>query len=199
MSFSFIAMYKLLLTSFLIGCTSLIYAQQDLMVFMKKDKAIAYFRKGTYIVFQLKNKEWYTGFINKIQDDTFNINPLVIHLTMHGADTVHYGLLRVAIKDVYGMPRKGELVNYYSERAHIILGHEHWVWLKNGLILQAGAGGYILLNLLNGLLKKNTVFTATGLGIAASVFLIGELLHLTYKPTLKLGKKYHLRTIKIPS
>ena len=73
----------------------------------------------------------------------------------------------------------------------------HWRWIKDGSILRVAGGGYILLNVINGIIKNTLLFPNTGLIVAASVFLVGEILHYTYTPILKLGKKHYLQSINI--
>ena len=171
------------------------YSQQDFFLFKKKDKTISFFKRYSFIAFQLNNRQWYTGNIEKVQNDSFYINPYILHVSMFGIDTVHYGLMKVALADVYAMPKKGVQFGYSNEKAHITNngGHVHWKWIKDGSVLRAAGGGYIILNVINGIVKSNFSFNA-GLIIAASVLLVGEVLHLTYTPSLKLGGKYYLQS-----
>ena len=63
--------------------------------------------------------------------------------------------------------------------------------------MQAVGAGYIALNIINGIGKSEPIFegqNGTNLAIATGVFAIGQLLHLTYKNTYILGKKYMLYT-----
>jgi len=193
-------MNKLTLIALLTFCSSVVYSQQDFFILKKRNKKIAFFKKYSYITFQLKSREWITGYITKVQNDSFYVNPMVVRYSLMGADTVHFGVLPVALIDVFAMPRKGEQSVYVNDRVKIILGNEHWVWIKNGWLFRVGGGGYIMLNTTNSILQKDPPFASNNigkLGIGAAVFLIGELLHLTYKPTLRIGKKYHLQLIKV--
>jgi len=192
-------MIKLTVVTLLTFSFSIAYSQQDFFLFKKKDKTIAYFKKYSYIAFQLNNRQWYTGNIEKVQNDSFYINPYILHLTMFGIDTVHYGLMKIALTDVYAMPKKGVQFGYSNEMAHITNngGHVHWKWIKDGSVFRAAGGGYIILNVINGIIKNNFSFSKAGLIIATSLLLAGEVLHLTYKSSLKLGKKYYLQSINI--
>lgn len=193
-------MYKLTFIALLTFCSSVVYSQQDFFILKKRNKKIAFFKKYSYITFQLKSREWITGYITKVQNDSFYVNPMVVHYSWMGADTVHYNILPVSLADVFAMPRKGEQSVYVNDRVKIILGNEHWVWIKNGWLFRVGGGGYTMLNTTNSLLQKDPPFASNNigkLGIGAAVFLIGELLHLTYKPTLRIGKKYHIQSIKV--
>lgn len=192
-------MNKLALVTLLTFSVSFAYSQQDFFLFKKKDKTIAYFKKYSYIAFQLNNRQWYTGNIERVQNDSFYINPYILHITMFGIDTVHYGLMKIALSDIYAMPKKGVQFGYSNEMAHITNngGHVHWRWIKDGSALRLAGGGYIVLNVINGIIKSNFSFNNTGLIIAAAVLLTGEILHLTYTSSIKLGKKYYLQSINI--
>lgn len=192
-------MNKITLITLFTFCFSVAYSQQDFFVFKKRNKKISFFMKDSYITFQLKSEEWVTGYITKVHNDSFYVNPRVIRYGLMGTDTLHYGILVVALTDVFAMPRKGELFIYDNDKVKIILGNEHWVWIKNGLLFLVGGGGYTILNTTNSFIQKEPPLASNNigkLGIGAAVFLIGKLLHLKYKPTLRLGKKYHLQSIK---
>jgi hypothetical protein len=191
-------MNKLIFITLLL-CSSAVHSQMDFLVFKKRNKQIAFFKKDSYVAFQLKSKEWITGYITKVQNDSFYVKPFIVHYTLTGADTVYYEVNPVAISDVFAMPRKGELFNYTNDHATIIFGNEHWVWIKNGWLFMITGGGYTALNITNSLIKNESPFikdNISRIGIAAAVFFIGGLLHVTYKPVLRFGRKYHLQFIK---
>ena len=192
-------MNKLTLVILLACSFSTARSQQDFFLLKKKDKTIAAFKKYSYIAFELQNRQWYTGYIEKVQHDTFYINPFILHYSMRGIDTVHYNMLQVALSDVFAMPKKGVQFGYHNEKANLTTkgGHVHWMWIKNGQIFRVAGAGYIILKLVNGLIQNNFSFSGSHLGIAAGVLLIGELLRRTYKLTLRLGKKYYLQSVQI--
>ncbi len=190
-------MNKLIFISLLL-CSSVVYSQKNFFVFKKRNKQIAFFKKDSYIAFQLKNKEWITGYIKKVHSDSFDMRSFIIHYTLMGPDTVYYEIKAIALTDVLAMPRKGELFNYTNDHATMILGNEHWVWIKNGWLFIVGAGAYAGLNIANSIINNDDLFAANNvarLEIAAAVFIAGCLLHLTYHPVLKLGRKYQLQSI----
>ena len=176
------------------------YGQQDILVFKKGNKDIGRYWKGSTISFQLKNEQWQKGEITKIQNDSFFIRPMVVRYTLMGTDTFHYKIMGYALKDVFAMPKKGILVDYINGRFQISTsgGHVHWYWIKSGWIFRVGAAGYAGLNIANGLIDNNFSFSEskTQLAAAAAVFLGGVLLHKTYKPYLRLGRKYSLEIFK---
>lgn len=195
-------MTKPLLITFLLFCSSALYSQQDFFVFKKRNKTITSFRKDYYIAFQLKNREWHTGYITKIQNDSFFIKPMVVRYNLTGlmgSDTIYYPVQPFALTDVYAMPKKGVQVDYIDGRFQITTsgGHVHWYWIKSGWVFRAGGVGYAGLNVINGLIKNDLSLSDGKLGIAAGVFLGGVILHKAYKPVLRLKRKYRLEFIKI--
>jgi len=98
------------------------------------------------------------------------------------------------------MPKKGVLIDYKNGQFQIMTsaGHQHWYWIKSGWIFRVGAVGYAGLNIANGLIKNDFSISEsrTQLGTTVAVFLVGVLLHKTYKQTLRLGKKYHIETFQ---
>ncbi|MEP7143227.1 MAG: hypothetical protein ABI707_10175 [Ferruginibacter sp.] len=189
-------MIKLTLITLLTFCFLPAYPQHDFFVFKKKKETIASFRKDSYIAFQGKNRQWFTGYITKIENDSFYIKPMVVHYNLGSNDTVYYNIQQFTFEDVYAMPKKGIQVDYINGRFQITTsgGHVHWYWIKSGWIFLVGSVGYATLNVANGLIKNNFSSSGSKFGIAAAVFLLGGLLHYTYKPTLRLGKKYYLQT-----
>jgi hypothetical protein len=190
-------MSRLLLFIAFIFFVSLIRAQNNVILFKKKNKTLASFAKGSYIAFQLKSHLWFTGNISRIQNDTFYIKPMMVRFQLLGADTSYQNTLQFTLADVYAMPKKGVQIDYINGRYQITSegGHIHWYWIKSGWVFRVGAAGYAGLNIVNGLIKKDFSFSGSRLGIAAAVFAFGELLHFHYKFVHKLGKKYYLATL----
>jgi hypothetical protein len=186
----------------LLLCSSVVYSQQDFFVFKKRNKTVASFRKDYYIAFQLKNREWHTGFITKIQNDSFYIKPMVVRYSLTGlmgSDTVYYPIQTFALSDVFAMPKRGVQIDYIDDHFQITSegGHQHWYWIKSGWLFRTGAAGYAGLYTVNGLIKNDLSLSGSKLGIAAGVFLGGVFLHKAYKLTLRVRKKYHFEFIKL--
>ena len=192
-------MYKLTLITFLSFSFSLAYCQQDILLFKKRNKEIYRYWKGTTISFQLRDKQWQKGEITKIHTDSFYIRPMVVHYSLMGTDTAHYRVMGFALTDVFAMPNKGILIDYINGRFQVSRsgGHVHWYWIKSGLIFRVGAAAYAGLHIANGLIQDNFSFSdsKSELLAAAAVFLVGVLLHMNYKPYLRIGKKYRLEIL----
>lgn len=196
-------MNKLTLIVILSFSFSLAYCQHDILVFKKKNKEIYRYWKGSTIAFQLKDKQWQKGEITKIQNDSFYIRPMIVRYSLMGTDTFHYNVKGFALTDVFAMPNKGILIDYKDGRFQISRsgGHVHWYWLKSGWIFRVGAAAYAGLHIANGLVQNNFSFSdsKTELLAAAGVFLVGVLLHMHYKPYLRVDTKYRLAILKFSS
>jgi hypothetical protein len=192
-------MAKLIFLTVFTCCCFFTFAQNDFLVFKKGNKTIKYFYKNSYISFQLKNKEWVKGIITKVQNDSFYFTKEIIRYFFMGADTTHFSGYHYSINDVYALPKRGVQIDYINERFKITSegGHQHFYWIKSGWVLRVGGAGYAVLNIINGLIKNNVSLQGSKLGIAAAVFAGGVALKKIYKLTHRLGKKYHLETIKI--
>jgi hypothetical protein len=180
---------------------SLVYSQQGFLLLKKRDKSVKTFWTGSTIAFQLRNQEWQKGELTKIDNDSFYIRPMIVQYRLMGADTFHYPVLGFALSDVYVMPKKGYLIDYVDGRFQISRsgGHVHWYWIKSGWIFRVGGAAYAGVNTINGAIQNDlsSPENKMQLGIAAAVFLVGVLLQKIYKPTLRLGGKYHLQIVNL--
>lgn len=194
-------MNKLTLIAILSFSFSLAYCQQDILVFKKRNKEIYRYWKGSTIAFQLEDKQWQKGEITKIQNDSFYIRPMIVRYSLMRTDTFHYSVRGFALTDIFAMPNKGILIDYIDGRFQISRsgGHVHFYWIKSGLIFRVGAAVYAGLHIVNGLIQNNFSFSEskTELLAAAAVFLVGVLLHMNYKPYLRIGSKYRLEILEL--
>jgi hypothetical protein len=193
-------MTKLLLTVLIACYLTNATAQQDFFVLRKGDKTIRHFHKGSYLSFQLKSKEWNKGFITKIENDSFYFTKeVVIYHLASRADTFHFGGFHYALTDIYALPKRGVQIDHINGHFQITGsgGHQHFYWIKSGWIFRAGGAGYTALNIINGAIKNNYSLTGGKIGIAAGVFATGVILKKAYKLTRRMGRRYHLPTIKV--
>lgn len=183
---------KNILTFILFLCVIDAAAQGDFLLLRKNEQVIQSYVKGSYFVCQLTTKQWVEGRIRTIKDDSvfmdqMNVQRVANFWGMPTLDTLRYGLAKIAIHDIYALPKR-----------------EHGISVvNNGSLFTIGAGGYIVLNVVNNLTQNESITTTrnlTNLGIAAAVFMFGEILHWTHRTTIILGKKYQLySTATIPS
>jgi hypothetical protein len=174
------------------------FAQNNFLVLKKRNKTVRHFWKGGYIAFQLKDGQWMTGILTKIEKDSFYLKTEVIANSWFRNDTSYYSGYHYAISDIYAIPRKELQVAYINGRYQINRGggHMHWYWVKSGWIFRAGAIGYTALDVTNGLIKNNFTFSGSKFGIAAAVFLGGVVLDKVYKVKHKIGKRYRLEVVE---
>jgi hypothetical protein len=159
---------------------------QDFIVLKKKSKVIQTWFGGQHIYVQLNNRSWVNALINKIQLDTLYLQPFATPIVLNRfgmpvTDTVFYGAMHVAVNNLHAFPKKESLP-----------------YVKNGLILQLGGGGYLLLNLINTLSNNEPVFgdkNISKISIAAAVLAIGTIIHKTHKTNYVIGKKYQVEYI----
>ncbi len=191
-------MPKLTLIAILLFCCCSVHAQNDFFAFKKWNKVITIFSKDDYIAFQLKDHQWYAGYVKKVQHDSFYFMPVAIIYSFMHSDTLRYNIMRIALADVFSMPKEGIQIDFMNGRFDVRRsgGHVHWYWVKGGWLFRTGGAGYAMLNITNNLIQKNAPFAAKNIGtpgICAGLFAVGMLLKETYKPYLVLGRKYHLQ------
>ena len=189
-------MSKLLLLIILLHGAGLTYAQSNFILYKKKQKTIATYYEGGYISFQQKDGEWVKGRITKIANDSFHLTEEIVYQSWFRNDTLHYSGFHFSIKDIYAMPKRGVLIDYSKGRFQIVRtgGHQHFYWVKSGLLFRIGGAGYAALNVANGVIEKDfSIANEKGrLGAAAAVYLLGVIMHHTYKLTHRMGKKYRM-------
>lgn len=177
------------------------YGRQDVLVFKKRNKVISRYWKGSTIAFQLKDRLWQKGEITRIQNDSFFIRPMVVHYNVMGTDTLYFNISGFAVTDVWAMPNTGILIDFINGQFQISRsgGHVHFYWVKSGWIFRAGGAIYAGLNIANGLINNDLSISAykTHFIGAAAAFLVGVVLHWHYKPYLQVGRKYHLKMLKL--
>lgn len=185
-------MQKLLLTVLSLFMFSSLYSQEDILLFKKGNKTIDRFWKGTFIAFQLENKTWEKGELMRIKDDSFYIRPRVIKYGLYGTDTFYYPIKAFILSDIYAMPKRGVLIDFVNGQFQISRtgGHQHFYWIKSGLLFKLGGAGYAILSIVNGI--------PGGVAIGAALFAVGIVMKKTYKLTYRLNRKYHFEVLPSP-
>jgi hypothetical protein len=178
------------------------YAQNGYIVLKKRQKPIQYFWKDAHFTFQTRDRQWITGIITGISNDSFYFTQEIIRYNLLATDTLHFGGMKFSIKDVYALPTKNEEIVYDHDRVRIILGHEKFVWVRNGFIFQVAGAGYVGLSIANDLAQNDPPFAKSnlaGIYIGSALFLIGTLMHLRFDPYIHTGTKYNLACVTISS
>ena len=166
-----------------------VMAQKDVLMLKKNSQTLQSWTSGSYILFQFSSKQWIEGIIKKIQNDSVTIDQIQVRQVgnqfgLPTIDTVHFGIMKFHVNEIYGMPKRGMSSNL----------------LSNGSLFQLGSAAYILLNVTNSLINSDPVFgndNLPKLGIAAGFFVIGKILQNTHKSYLQMGKKYKMITIQM--
>jgi hypothetical protein len=169
-------------------------AQNGFLVVKKRNKPVRYFGTGNRLTFQTSNGQWITGFIDKIEKDSFQFTQEIIRYYTIGTDTFGYKGQQYAVSDIYAIPSKRQQHYFQNDQVHM----ERFAWARNGFIFQVAGAGYAGLNIINDLYRKDPPFTskkAAGLGIAAATFLFGTFLHARFDPVLRPGKKYRFELV----
>lgn len=178
---------KLLYAFLLLLCMEKTYAQSNILVFKEKNRNVKSWVKDDFIHFQYATTQWMDGKIKKITSDSIYINAYVLRQIPNQfgfptIDTSWFGLMGIHLSEIIGMPG-----NRY--RSGII---------GNGTLFQIGGSSYILINVLNSIIKSDNVFRSaniTSIGIAAGIVLIGKLQSLKYRPYIRIRKKYSMQII----
>ncbi len=184
-----------LLVLLLFFYTSALLAQEDFFIFKKNNKAITTYRVGSYIAFQLKNKQLQNGFISGIQNDSFYVKPYYVKYYLTHTDTIRFTTVSFAITDIYAMPKKGIQIDWKEGKYQIRknAGHVHFFWIKGGYLFRALGLGLFTTNIVNEVVEKRNPLlkdNLPNLALYSSLYLFGKTLKWLYKPTLKIGKKY---------
>jgi hypothetical protein len=177
------------------------FSQGGYLVLKKKNRNLRFFWKDSRITFQTNDGEWIHGIITRIHNDSFALTREMIRYTLNGIDTTHFRGYIFSVKDICALPTRKEMIVHDNNRVRVILGHEKFVWVRNGFIFQVGGGGYVGLNVVNDLIRNEPPFERKklkGLGIGSAVFVIGTLLHWSFYPHIRVGRKYHLEAVGIP-
>jgi len=163
-------------------------AQKDLLLLRHKTKSVQTWTTGSYILFQFSSKQWIEGIIKSIKNDSLLIDQIQVRQVGNQfgyptLDTVHFGLLKLHINEVYALPQKSFHTNM----------------LNNGTLFIMGSTAYVFLNIVNSLVKNDAILGSDNLpkiGIAVGGFILGKVLQSTHKNIIQIGPKYTLSTIK---
>jgi hypothetical protein len=178
---------KLLSVFLLLLCMEKTYAQTNILVFKEKNRNVKSWVHDNFIHFQYITTQWMDGKIKKITSDSIYINTFALRQIPNQfgfttIDTSWFGLMGIHVSEIIGMPG-----NRY--RSGII---------GNGTLFQIGGSSYILVNILNSIIKSDNIFRSaniTSIGIAAGIILIGKLQSLKYRPYIRIRKKYSMQII----
>jgi len=155
-----------------------------------KDRGVVVrsFTEGDYINFEFSNAQWITGYIDWIKNDSIRINQFTLQGTVtmfgtYGQDTLKLGRLVLHINEIKA---------FAKDR-----GHFRSVF-TNGAFLKAGGIGYLGLNIINSILRKDPVFENKNIprltgGLAA--WLAGVLVKKSNPDYRPIGKRFSVEIL----
>lgn len=184
-------MPKLILSCLIVLAFSNLQAQSDFFVLKKRHTTVKSYYKGVYITVMLTNDTWLGGYITKIQHDSVYIRTFTERIYsdewgLHSVDTAYGATQRIAVSSIKAVPKE----------------HEGFTYVKDGSLFMIGAGGYMALNIINTVGKREPLFghnNSPRLITAASVFGGAVILNLLHKNYITLGRRYHIDYIKLNS
>ena len=182
-------MYKPILLILSLLTFSFLHSQDNVIIFKKGNRSIDKFWKGTFIAFQLENKNWEKGELMRITSDSFYIRPRVVKYNFMRTDTFYYPTKGFKLSDIYAMPKRGYLIDYVNGQFQISKygGHVHFYWIKSGYLFRLAGAGFAVLGIVNG--------SWINVPIGAAAFLGGMLMKRMYKLTLRVKGKYRMESL----
>jgi hypothetical protein len=182
-------MKPLLILLLLVFTTGRAFSQNDLLVLKQHNKTIQTWIPGSTITFQYSSKQWIEGIIKAIRNDSILIEQIILRRVANqfgflAIDTAKMGLMKLHVKEIYGMPKRNSGGSIFT----------------NGALFMLGSGAYIFANLINTLIHKDALFDSqngTRLGVAGGIFIVGALLQSTHSEYVTLGRKYTIETIHL--
>ncbi len=182
-------MKPLLILLFLVFGVLTAFSQDDLLVLKQRNQTVQTWIPGSIINFQFSSRQWIQGIIKHIRNDSILIEQIILRTVPNqfgfaSIDTAKMGLMKLHVKEIYGMPKRSSGGSMFT----------------NGALFMLGSAAYVFVNLFNTLIHKEPIFAppnGTRLGVAAGVFAFGLLLQSNHKEYVVLGKKYTMETIHI--
>lgn len=174
------------------------YSQNGYIALKKRNKTIRMFFKDNPFTFKMSNGEWITGTVDKIEDSSFTFTQEIIRYYPIGTDTFRIYGYRFSADEITAVPSVRQQFVYRNDKVVIVPGREKFIWLRNGFLLQAVGASYLAENIINDLSNNEPPFKSSnvgGLTIAAGVLVVGTIMHFTFDPTIRLGRKYSLQLV----
>jgi len=159
-------------------------------VLVLKDKGVTIksFTKDNYIQFEFSNRQWITGQIQWIKNDSFQVKQYTLQTTMtqygtYGQDTLRLGTLTLHINEIRAFAKdKGRYQSVFA----------------NGAFLKVGGVLYSGLNITNSLINKEAVFSSKNVpSIAGSfvAYMIGRWMAKKNPPYRPIGKRFSVEIL----
>jgi hypothetical protein len=159
--------------------------QSDFFLLKRSGKTVKSFFAGSYINFETKGGEIYSGYIKKVARDSVWVeyHEIIKGYAAFGGvmlDTIAYEARRFAISDISSIHKEEKRL---EQTAPVVL-------------LKIGSAGYILLHITNGIILHQSI-NLKKIGIAAGAYFAAVLIGKLHKEDYYIGKKYRLQYVSL--
>lgn len=159
-------------------------------VLVLKDKGVTVksFTKDNYIEFEFSNRQWITGQIQWIKNDSIQVKQYALQTIMtaygtYGQDTLRLGMLTLHINEIRAFAKDKN--RYQSVFA-------------NGTFLKVGGVLYSGLNITNSIINKEAIFSSKNVPSIAGGFvayMIGRWMAKKNPPYRPIGKRFSVEIL----
>ena len=160
----------------------------NVLVLKDRGVTIKSFTKDNYIEFEFSNRQWITGQIHWVKNDSIQVKQYTLQTVMtaygtYGQDTLRLGTLTLHINEIRAFAK--DKSRYQSVFA-------------NGAFLKFGGVLYSGLNITNSIINKEAVFSSRNVpSIAGGIvsFLIGRWMAKKNPPYRPIGKRFSVEIL----
>jgi hypothetical protein len=169
--------------------TNIVVAQSgNVLVLKDRGVTIKSFTKDNYIEFEFSNRQWITGQIHWVKNDSIQVKQYTLQTVMtaygtYGQDTLRLGTLTLHINEIRAFAK--DKSRYQSVFA-------------NGAFLKFGGVLYSGLNITNSIINKEAVFSSRNVSsIAGGIvsFFIGRWMAKKNPPYRPIGKRFSVEIL----
>ena len=160
----------------------------NVLVLKDRGVTIKSFTKDNYIEFEFSNRQWITGQIHWVKNDSIQVKQYTLQTVMtaygtYGQDTLRLGTLTLHINEIRAFAK--DKSRYQSVFA-------------NGAFLKFGGVLYSGLNITNSIINKEAVFSSRNVSsIAGGIvsFFIGRWMAKKNPPYRPIGKRFSVEIL----
>ena len=173
----------------LLASTTLVKAQSgNVLVLKDKGVTVKSFTKDNYIEFEFSNRQWITGQIQWVKNDSIQVKQYALQTIMtaygtYGQDTLRLGTLTLHINEIRAFAKDKN--RYQSVFA-------------NGTFLKVGGILYSGLNVTNSIINKEAVFSSKNVPSIAGglvAYVIGRWMAKKNPPYRPIGKRFSVEIL----
>lgn len=173
----------------LLANTTLVKAQSgNVLVLKDRGVTVKSFTKDNYIEFEFSNRQWITGQIQWVKNDSIQVKQYALQTIMtaygtYGQDTLRLGTLTLHINEIRAFAKDKN--RYQSVFA-------------NGTFLKVGGILYSGLNVTNSIINKEAVFSSKNVPSIAGglvAYVIGRWMAKKNPPYRPIGKRFSVEIL----